>query len=276
MARRYGEAIVSTHPPTLQCRTLFLSDIHLGTRACQAELLLDFLRNVEAEEIYLVGDIVDFWKVRRGANWPQTHNDVIQKLLRKSRKGARIVFVPGNHDDVLRDYCGSHFGGIEVVREATHVAADGRRYLVLHGDEFDLVVRNARWLAWLGDLGYEAALWCNAPLNHVRRWFGFEFWSLSAFLKARVKQAVMFVGAFEEAVAVEARRRDVDGVICGHIHTAADRQFGDLRYLNTGDWVESCTAVAEMPNGEMRVIHWQQERVLQQVKPEPARQLEAA
>lgn len=261
---------------TVRCRTLFLSDVHLGTRACQAEALLDFLRHHEADEIYLVGDIIDFWKVKRGANWAQSHNDVLQKLLRKVRKGSRIIFVPGNHDEGLRDYAGTHFGGIEIVRETVHTAADGRRYLVLHGDEFDLVVRNARWLAALGDVGYEAALWCNAPLNWVRRVFGFGYWSLSAFLKSRVKQAVMFVGTFEEAVASEARRRDVDGVICGHIHTASDRMFGEFRYLNTGDWVESCTAIVEDAAGNMSLVYWRKGAAVTKYRTAVAHQLEAA
>jgi UDP-2,3-diacylglucosamine pyrophosphatase LpxH len=236
-------------------RALFLSDLHLGTRAFQAERLLDFLRQVDADVIYLVGDIVDFWKVRRGPHWPQSHNDVLQKLLRKVRKGTRLVVVPGNHDEVLRDYAGMQFGGIEIRESLVHTTGRGRRYLVMHGDEFDVVVRNAKWVALLGDKGYEGALWLNAPLNWVRRHFGFGYWSLSAYLKNRVKKAVAFIGAFEEAVASEARRRAVHGIICGHIHQAADRTFKDVHYLNCGDWVESCTAVAETMDGLMRVLH---------------------
>jgi UDP-2,3-diacylglucosamine pyrophosphatase LpxH len=237
-------------------RAVFISDVHLGTRTAQAHALLDFLKHFEADTIYLVGDIIDFWKVRRWPHWPQAHNDVIQKLLRKARKGARVVFVPGNHDEGVRDYVGLHFGAIEIQRDAVHTTANGRRYLVMHGDEFDVVVRTARWLAFLGDRGYEFFLWLNNPLNWARRHFGLGYWSLSAFLKYRVKRAVAFIGAFEEAVATETMRRGVDGVICGHIHHASDRHFGSIHYLNCGDWVESCTAVIETYDGGLRVVHW--------------------
>ncbi len=256
-------------------RALFLSDIHLGTRTSQAERLLDFLKHVEADVIYLVGDIVDFWRVRRGPHWPQTHNDVLQKLLRKVRKGTRIVFIPGNHDEGLRDYSGLHFGGIEIWTDAVHATADGRRYLIMHGDEFDVVVRAAKWLAFLGDRGYEFALWLNNPLNWVRRHLGLGYWSFSAYLKYRVKTAVAFIGAFEEAVAGEAKRRGVDGIICGHIHHAANRTFGGIHYLNCGDWVESCTAIVETRAGELRVVHWGERRDRTR-KLEPAKAAAAA
>ncbi len=237
-------------------RTLFISDVHLGTRSAQAEKLLDFLRETDAETIYLVGDIVDFWRVRRGAIWPQSHNDVLQKLLRKVRKGTRIIFIPGNHDECLRQYCGTRFGGIEVERQAIHVTADGRRYLVIHGDEFDVVVCYARWLAFLGDRGYALALWANWPLNFVRRRLGLGHWSLSAYLKQRVKSAVNFIGDFEKSLSDEARRRDVDGIICGHIHHAASRNIDGIHYMNSGDWVESCTVIAETMTGELKLIRW--------------------
>jgi UDP-2,3-diacylglucosamine pyrophosphatase LpxH len=242
--------------PAPRFRALFISDIHLGTRAAQAEPLLDFLRHCEADTIYLVGDIVDFWKVRRGPHWPQTHNDVVQKLIRRARKGTRVVLIPGNHDEGLRDYAGLRFGGVEIRTDIVHETAKGRRYLVMHGDEFDIVVRTARWLAYLGDHGYEFALWLNQPLNWVRRHLGLGFWSLSAYLKYRVKGAVAFIGAFEEAVATEARRRGVNGVICGHIHHASDRAFAGIHYLNCGDWVESCTAIVETYDGELRLVAW--------------------
>lgn len=176
--------------PAKRYRALFVSDVHLGTKACQADLLLDFLRKHEAETYYLVGDIVDFWRIKRGAHWPQHHNDVLQKLLRKVRKGARLTYIPGNHDEALRSYCGANFGGIEIVRSAVHEAEDGRRFLIIHGDEFDVVVRYAKWLAFLGDWAYSFALWINMQLNWVRRYFGLPYWSLSAYLKHRVKQAV--------------------------------------------------------------------------------------
>ncbi len=245
-------------------RTIFISDVHLGTRSAQAERLLDFLRETDADTIYLVGDIVDFWRVRRGAVWPQSHNDVLQKILRKVRKGARVVFIPGNHDECLRQYCGTRFGGIEVERQAVHVTADGRRYLVIHGDEFDVVVRYARWLAFLGDRGYAFALWTNWPLNFVRRRFGLGYWSLSAYLKNRVKTAVNFIGDFETSLSDEARRRAVEGVICGHIHHAASREIEGVHYLNSGDWVESCTAIGETADGKFELIRWLETETLRE------------
>jgi len=243
-------------PGNTRVRAIFISDVHLGTRGAQVNALLDFLRCMEADVIYLVGDIVDFWKVRRGPYWPQTHNDVVQKLLRKVRKGAEIIFIPGNHDEGLRDYCGTRFGGIRLEQSAIHVTLKGQRYIVLHGDEFDVVVRTAKWLAFLGDVGYEMALWVNTPLNWVRRHFGLGFWSLSAYLKYKVKSAVSFIGSYEEAVASEARKRNVHGIICGHIHHAADRMIDGVHYMNCGDWVESCTALVETLDGDMQIVRW--------------------
>ncbi|MGH2340247.1 UDP-2,3-diacylglucosamine diphosphatase [Segnochrobactraceae bacterium EtOH-i3] len=237
-------------------RTLFLSDIHLGTRGCQADLLLDFLRYHDAETIYLVGDIVDGWRMRRAWHWPQAHNDVVQKMLRKARKGARIVYVPGNHDEFLRDYLGTHFGGVEVVDHTIHETADGRSFLVIHGDHFDMVVRHAKWLAFLGDWAYGVALNLNTGLNLMRRRLGLTYWSLSAWAKMKVKNAVNFIGQFEETLSSEARRRGVDGVICGHIHHAVIREVNGITYVNTGDWVESCTAVAESHDGRLEIIRW--------------------
>ncbi|MEQ1697972.1 MAG: UDP-2,3-diacylglucosamine diphosphatase [Hyphomicrobiaceae bacterium] len=237
-------------------RAIFISDVHLGTRAAQALPLLDFLKHHDADAIYLVGDIVDFWKVRRGPHWPQAHNDVVQKLLRRVRHGTRLIFIPGNHDEGLRDFSGMHFGGIEVLQSVVHQAANGKRYLVMHGDEFDVVIRTAKWLAFLGDRGYELALWLNNPLNWVRRHCGLGYWSLSAYLKYSVKRAVNFIGAFEEAVAAEARRNGVDGIICGHIHHPADRDIDGIRYLNCGDWVESCSALIEHEDGRIELVRW--------------------
>jgi UDP-2,3-diacylglucosamine pyrophosphatase LpxH len=248
--------LADDHPARVHVRTLFISDVHLGTRTAQADQLLDLLRWCDADVIYLVGDIIDFWRVRRGPHWPQSHNDVLQKLMRKVRKGTRLILIPGNHDEGLRDYAGMRFGGVEIHRDHVHVTAQGRRYVVMHGDEFDVVVRTAKWLALLGDRGYELALRLNTPLNWVRRHFGLGYWSLSAYLKNRVKKAVAFIGAFEEAVAAEARRRAADGIVCGHIHHAADRIFEGVHYLNCGDWVESCTAIIEAHDGRLRVVRW--------------------
>ena len=257
-------------------RAIFISDVHLGTRSCQAHALLDFLKHVDADVMYLAGDIVDFWKVRRGPHWPQTHNDVLQKLLRKSRKGTRIVFIPGNHDEGLREFCGVSFGAIDVVRDIVHTNAAGRKYLVTHGDEFDVVVRYARWLAFLGDRSYEFALWTNAPLNWTRRRLGLGYWSLSAFLKHRVKSAVNFIGEFENSLADVARRSGVEGVICGHIHHAANRQVGGIHYLNCGDWVESCTALVETMSGDMQILYWNEAIKERQLQEAPDRAIPTA
>ena len=237
-------------------RSLFISDVHLGARGCQADLLLDFLRCHDADTIYLVGDIVDCWRLRSGWYWPQSHNDVVQKLLRKARKGAAMVYVPGNHDEFLRGYCGTHFGGVEVVERLIHQGADGRRYLVIHGDHFDLVVTQARWLAHLGDHAYGFALVVNRIFNAMRRRLGFGYWSLSQWAKHKVKNAVNYIGEFEKTLVMEARRNGADGVICGHIHHAAIHDKFGIRYMNCGDWVESCTAIAEHANGQFEIISW--------------------
>ncbi len=254
-------------------RTLFVSDLHLGTRGAQAEMFLDFLKHHQADTIYLVGDIVDCWRLKRGWYWPQSHNDVVQKLLRQSRKGVRIVYVPGNHDEVLRDYTGTHFGGIEVVHRAVHTTTEGKRFLIIHGDEFDVVVRYAKWLALLGDWAYVFALMLNTYFNVARRKLGFGYWSLSAWLKLKVKNAVNFIGEFENAVSDEARQSRVDGVICGHIHHASDRPIGDIRYLNCGDWVESCTGLVEHHDGRLEIIDWgavKRAETIVPIKQEPA------
>jgi UDP-2,3-diacylglucosamine pyrophosphatase LpxH len=237
-------------------RSVFISDVHLGTRGCQAELLLDFLRHMTCERLFLVGDIVDGWKMKGGWHWPQTHNDVVQKILRLARKGAMVTYIPGNHDDRVRDFCGVHFGGVTVARDAVHQTADGRRFLVVHGDEFDAVVRHAAWLGFAGDIAYRALLTLNTVLNRLRRRLGFGYWSLSAFLKSKVKNALQFIDNFESALADEARRRNVDGVICGHIHKAEMRQIAGVLYVNDGDWVESCTALVEHGDGRLEILNW--------------------
>jgi UDP-2,3-diacylglucosamine pyrophosphatase LpxH len=237
-------------------RSVFISDVHLGARGCQAELLLDFIRHVECERLYLVGDIIDGWRLKRGWFWPQSHNDVVQKILRMARKGVEVIYIPGNHDDRVRDFCGVHFGGVVVAREHIHETADGRRFLVTHGDDFDGLVRVAPWLAFLGDWAYRALLTANTLFNRARRRMGFGYWSLSAFLKGHVKNALQFVDAFETAVAGEARRHGVDGVICGHIHKAEMREIDGITYVNDGDWVESCTAAVEHPDGRLEIIAW--------------------
>jgi UDP-2,3-diacylglucosamine pyrophosphatase LpxH len=249
-------------------RTLFISDVHLGTPDSQAAMLVDFLREHQAETIYLVGDIIDCWRMKRkGFYWPQAHNDVVQKLLRQARKGARIIYIPGNHDEMLRAYPGIHFGGIEVAERAIHETADGRRMLVVHGDEFDMVVLNHRWLAHLGDIAYGLAMWANKWHNRTRNLFGMRYWSFSRWAKLKVKRAVSFISDFEEVLADEARKAGADGVICGHIHHAANEMMNGVRYINTGDWVESCTAVVEHEDGRFEVIDWSRRIVERAMRP---------
>jgi len=247
---------VNSDPEIRHYRTLFISDVHLGSKAAKADFLLDFLRTHEAETIFLVGAIVDCWRLKRSWYWPQDCNDVVQKLLRKARKGARIVYIPGNHDEFLRGFPGTHFGGIEVAERMIHETADGKRYLVLHGDEFDVVVRNARLVAYLGDWAYDMAININIALAAIRRKLGMPYWSFSAWAKLQVKQAVNFIGEFQRVVAEEARRNEVDGVICGHIHHAVMEDIDGIHYVNTGDWVESCTAIAEHHDGRFELISW--------------------
>ncbi len=246
------------HPQALRVRTAWISDIHLGTPGCQAEALLDFLRALHCETLYLVGDIIDGWQLRRSWYWPQAHNDVVQKLLRKARKGTRIVFVPGNHDEFARKYLGHNFGGIEVVEEAEHQLADGRRLWVIHGDHFDGVIQCAKWLAYLGDSAYEFTLRLNRHLNSLRARLGLPYWSLSRFLKLKVKRAVNYVNDFEAAVAREARSRGLQGVVCGHIHHADLRLIEGTLYCNDGDWVESLSALVEYADGRLEIVDWSQ------------------
>ncbi len=242
----------------LRVRTVWISDIHLGTPGCQAGPLLDFLRTVECDTLYLVGDIIDGWQLKRSWYWPQAHNDVVQKLLRKARKGTRVIFVPGNHDEFARKYLGHTFGGVDVAAEAIHELADGRKLWVTHGDHFDGVIQCAKWLAYLGDSAYEFTLRMNRHLNSLRARMGLPYWSLSRYLKLKVKRAVSYLGDFEAAVAREARARGVDGVVCGHIHHAEMRDIDGVLYCNDGDWVESLTALVEHADGRLEIIDWAQ------------------
>ncbi|MFO1312942.1 MAG: UDP-2,3-diacylglucosamine diphosphatase [Burkholderiales bacterium] len=237
-------------------RAIFISDTHLGTPGCQASALLDFLRATDSDYLYLVGDIVDGWQLKRRWYWHQQHNDVVQKVLRKVRKGTRVVYVPGNHDEAARHYVGVDFGGVAIRDEAVHTTADGRRLLVTHGDRFDAVVTCAKWLALLGDQLYTFILHVNQHFNALRARLGLPYWSLSQFLKLRVKNAVSYITAFEDALARDAKTRGFDGVVCGHIHHAEVRTIGDILYCNSGDWVESLTAIVESHDGELSVVRW--------------------
>lgn len=246
--REEGEPVT-----TARYRTIWVSDVHLGTRGCQARALLDFLDTHECEYLYLVGDIIDFWRLKRAPHWPQLHSDVIRTVLSKARAGTTVTLVPGNHDEYLRRFCDLQLGNIMVTREAVHRTVDGRLLLVVHGDEFDGITRCHRWLALTGDVGYEALLVLNRWFNHGRRFLGLPYWSLSAYIKGKVKRAVSFVTAFETALTHEASRRDLHGVVCGHIHRAEMRQIGGILYCNTGDWVESCTALLERLDGSLEL-----------------------
>jgi UDP-2,3-diacylglucosamine pyrophosphatase LpxH len=236
-------------------RAAWISDMHLGTRGANAAALLDFLRDYDFETLYVVGDLIDVWSMRRGRYWPQQHNDVIQKILRKARKGTRVVYIPGNHDELVGDFCGS-YGNIEIQRNAIHVTASGERILIIHGHELDTVVQNVKWLAFAGDVGYQFLLSLNPLINFFRRRLGLGYWSLSAYAKRRVKDAVSFIGKFEETVAHYAQREHVDAVLCGHIHSAAVRQFAHVKYYNCGDWVESCSALIEREDGALELVNY--------------------
>ncbi len=238
-------------------RSIFLSDVHLGTRACQAERLLDFLREHPAEHLFLIGDIVDFWAMSRGIHWNRAQNTVIQKVLRRARHGEKVVFIPGNHDEALREHAGVAFGEILVALEYVHETADGRRFLLVHGDEFDEVTRHHRWVALLGDVAYELLVRLNGGLSLLRRKLGRPgYWSLAGYAKRKVKKAVQFIFDFERSVIHHVRQRGLDGVICGHIHWAAIREVDGLTYVNCGDWVDSCTAIVEHPDGRLELVDW--------------------
>ncbi|MBT9549681.1 MAG: UDP-2,3-diacylglucosamine diphosphatase [Hydrogenophaga sp.] len=240
----------------LRYRAVFVSDVHLGTPGCQAKALLDFLKHHPSDTLYLVGDIIDGWQLRRKWFWPQAHNDVVQKLLRRSRKGCRVVFVPGNHDEFARQFDGQRFGGIEVLNETVHTLVDGRRLWVVHGDHFDGVIQCAKWLAYVGDNLYGVTLTLNRHLNTVRQRLGMRYWSLSQYLKHKVKRAVNHVSDFERAVAAEARQRGFHGVVCGHIHRPEMRTIDGTLYVNDGDWVESLSALVEHLDGRLELLHW--------------------
>jgi UDP-2,3-diacylglucosamine pyrophosphatase LpxH len=239
----------------IHVRSAFLSDVHLGARECRADLLLEFLHHVHMQQLFLVGDIVDVWNMRRGFYWPQLHNNVLRTILGKAKHGTRIIYVPGNHDEEFRDLDGSVFGNLEVHREYVHTTALGRRLLVAHGDEFDGSVKCSRWLAALGSGMYDVSLGLNRGLNRVRRAFGFPYWSLASYLKSKVGNAMTYVHRFEEAAAHAAVRRGLDGIVCGHIHRPADTERSGVRYCNTGDWVENCSALIEDHSGELHL--WQ-------------------
>jgi UDP-2,3-diacylglucosamine pyrophosphatase LpxH len=235
-------------------RTIWISDVHLGTRQCDAGALLAFLDGHDSDYLYLVGDIIDFWSLRRQPYWPQSHSDVVRKVLSKARAGTMVTLIPGNHDEYLRRFSDLQLGNIMVTREAVHRTADGRLLLILHGDDFDSVTCCHRWTVWLGEVGCAALLTLNRWCNGVRRVLGLGYWSLSSYLKECLKPVVDFVTAFETALGHEAARRGLAGVVCGHIHRPALREIGRIVYANCGDWVENGTAVVEHLDGEMALV----------------------
>ncbi|MEM1330018.1 MAG: UDP-2,3-diacylglucosamine diphosphatase [Planctomycetota bacterium] len=237
----------------LSYRTVFLSDLHLGSGGCRAAELASFLKRIECDTLYLVGDVIDMWRLRQRWYWPEKHNRVITRILKLAKQGTRVVFVPGNHDEHARQYVGLHFGGVEVAREAVHETADGRRLLITHGDQFDLVVKHARALSVLGSTAYDTLVVLNTHYNRLRRMMGLSYWSLSYALKMKVKRACTYIARFEDSLIDEARRRGFDGVVCGHIHKAELRR-GETDYFNCGDWVESCTALVEHDDGTLRLL----------------------
>jgi UDP-2,3-diacylglucosamine pyrophosphatase LpxH len=237
-------------------KSVFISDVHLGTKMCQADKLLDFIKSFECDRIYLVGDIVDCWALKSNKYWPQSHNDVIQKLLRKARKGTEIIYIPGNHDEMMREYGDFEFGHILLCKESTHISQNGQIYLVTHGDQFDVVINHAKWLAHLGSWAYDMSILFSMALNRIRTLLGLPYWSLSSYLKQTVKSSVNFIGGFEETLSNYVKSKRYNGIICGHIHHANMRDICGIKYMNCGDWVESCTALVEHKDGSWEIIEW--------------------
>lgn len=242
--------------PLLKYRTIFISDFHLGSKGCQSSMLLDFLRNTRSDYLYLVGDIIDGWRLKNKWFWPQEHNDVVQKILRKARHGTKVYYVSGNHDELVRKFVPINLGEVNIVNEVIHITADNKKLLILHGDKFDAIIRVAPWLAHLGDYAYDFALWINVTLNKIRKTLGYKYWSLSKFLKLKVKKAVSYINRYEEVVANYAFKKNMNGVVCGHIHHASDKIIGDVHYYNDGDWVENCSALVEHFDGKLELIYW--------------------
>ena len=257
-------------------RTIWISDVHLGTRGCNAALLIDFLDHTDSETMYLVGDIIDGWRLKRKLFWPPEHNDIVWRILKRVRRGTRVVYIPGNHDEVVRQFAGLNFGGVEIERAAFHITADGRRLMVLHGDEFDAIMLAHRWLAVVGDTLYHLMMGLSGSINRIRGALGLPYWSLSKAAKHKVKNAVEFISKYEEVVARAAGERGVDGVVCGHIHTAEIRDFDGIAYYNDGDWVEGCTALVEHFDGRMELLHWHEEVARRNAAPRPDQAQRAA
>lgn len=260
--------------PNSRYRSVFISDVHLGFKGCQADFLNEFLDSMKCDYLYLVGDIVDVWNMKRGVHWPVSHNQVVRKILNMAKSGTEVVYVPGNHDEVFRDFVGSEFGGMKIEQSHIHTTADGKKLLLMHGDEFDAVVRCSPLLEGMGNKLYDWLLTANIYVNWCRRKLGFPYWSLAGFLKHKVKNAVNYISNFESAVVHMAKKHDVDGLVCGHIHHAEMSYIDDVLYINDGDWVESCTALTELPNGQLEILRWTEHQTV--LKTEPAKVRAAA
>lgn len=241
-------------------RSIFISDVHLGTKDCKAEYLSNFLKNVECEHLYLVGDIVDIWNMKNAVHWSAAQNDVVRTILKKSKNGTKVIYVPGNHDEVFREYVEYNFGDIEIHKRLIHTTANKRQLLVLHGDEFDSVMSCNKIMSHIGDFAYDGLLFVNRVINKIRHNAGLPYWSLASNLKLKVKNARTYIEKFENAATLAAKHDGLDGVICGHIHHAEIKQLNDIVYYNTGDWVENCTAITEMHNGELNLIHYSEKK----------------
>jgi UDP-2,3-diacylglucosamine pyrophosphatase LpxH len=249
-------------------RTIWISDLHLGSTQCQADVLLDFLKFNESEKLYLVGDIIDFWALSKKMYWPREHNTVIQKILRKARHGTQVIYVPGNHDENVRDYDSFVFGDITVKNSDIHTTAVGKKFLIVHGDEYDTIVRYHKWIAKLGSKGYDYLIEINRLLRTIRRWLGIQsHFSLAAYIKFKVKNIVQFISDYEDSIVNSLKHENVDGVICGHIHHAEIKDIGGFMYINTGDFVESCTAIVEHFNGSIELVSWIDTQVATDLKP---------
>ena len=241
-------------------RSIWISDFHLGTRGCQSELLLEFIKHTQSEKLYLVGDIIDGWALKNTWYWPQSHNDVVQKILRKARHGAEVFYISGNHDEVMRGFVPVNFGGVSILNQVIHETVDKKKYLVVHGDQFDGIIQCAKWLAMLGSITYDFLIYFNRYINFFRKKLGYEYWSLSNYLKFTVKNAVKFVSEYEKLVCNYAKQFKVEGIICGHIHHANMQSMNGIHYINDGDWVESCTALVEHFDGKLELINWTEKR----------------
>ena len=241
-------------------RSIWISDFHLGTRGCQSELLLEFIKHTQSEKLYLVGDIIDGWALKNTWYWPQSHNDVVQKILRKARHGTEVFYISGNHDEVMRGFVPVNFGGVSILNQVIHETVDKKKYLVVHGDQFDGIIQCAKWLAMLGSITYDFLIYFNRYINFFRKKLGYEYWSLSNYLKFTVKNAVKFVSEYEKLVCNYAKQFKVEGIICGHIHHANMQSMNGIHYINDGDWVESCTALVEHFDGKLELINWTEKR----------------